>query len=122
MPILSVFITRPSTCAGATNDRLFTRRSRSSMLRRVTALGHEDAFPRPKAERPLSVQSTDLRGAAKQRARCADSRPSLLTRNGDVRPILRPSSPRQRLVVSLKKRSFAADFWSCWQTSSRQFV
>ena len=35
---------------------------------------------------------------------------------------LRPSSPRQRLVVSLKKRSFAADFWSCWQTSSRQFV
>ena len=36
-------------------------------------MGHEDAFPAAKAERPLSVQSTDLRGDAGQRARRAES-------------------------------------------------
>src|SRR5438477_3920450 len=35
---------------------------------------------------------------------------------------LRPSCPRQRLVVSPRKQSFAPDFWSCWRTGSRQFV
>ena len=37
-------------------------------------------------------------------------------------PHLRPSCPRQRLVVSPTKRSFASDFWSCCRTGSRQFV
>ena len=35
--------------------------------------GHEDAFPRAEAERPLSVQSRELRGDAGQGARRADS-------------------------------------------------
>ena len=35
-----------------------------------------------KAERPLSVQSRDLRGAAGQRATRAASRPSAAARNG----------------------------------------
>jgi hypothetical protein len=30
--------------------------------------------------------------------------------------------PRQRLVASPRKRSFASDFWSYWRTGSRQFV
>ena len=42
--------------------------------KRTTAEGQEDAFPRPKAERPLSVQKGDDRRNAPQRARCAESR------------------------------------------------
>ena len=34
---------------------------------------------------------------------------------------LRPSCPRQRLVGSPRKQSFASDFCSCWWTGSRQF-
>jgi hypothetical protein len=39
-------------------------------------MGHEDAFPPPTLERPLSVQSRDLREDAGQWARRADIRPS----------------------------------------------
>ncbi len=39
----------------------------------MTEMGHEDAFPAAKAERPLSVQSRDLRGDVEQPARRADS-------------------------------------------------
>jgi hypothetical protein len=47
-------------------------------------MGHEDAFPRAKAERPLSVQSRDLRGDAGQRARRAVSGHSVVRRKGGL--------------------------------------
>jgi len=40
--------TPPPTNGGATNDSLLTRRTRSSMLRRMTALGQQQRFVPPR--------------------------------------------------------------------------
>jgi len=53
------------------------------------------------------------------RAPIPDVRGTLIGRLSSTH--LRPSCPRQRLVVSPRKRSFASDFWSFWRTGSCQF-
>jgi hypothetical protein len=94
-------------------------------LRRAGAkvgFGAGGRVPAAKAERPLSVQSRDLRGDVGQRAR----RPTSAVRGAAIEPPestqCRRSRPRERVVRATRKRSFASDFWSYWRTGSCQFV
>jgi hypothetical protein len=113
VPVLSVFIARPSTCAGATNDSLFIRRGRSSMLRRVTALGHEERFPPTKLSAGYGFRKETIAGMRRN----GRDAPIPAVRSTMMEPPglthLRTSCPRHRLVVWPRKRSFASDFWSC---------
>ena len=85
-------------------------------------MGHEERFPPTRLSAGCGFRKETIAGMRRNgREPPIPDLPALTPeRAGSTH--LRPSCPRQRLVVSPKKRSFASDFWSCWRTGSRQFV
>jgi hypothetical protein len=85
-------------------------------------VGHEERFPPPRLSAGCGFRKETIAGMRRngRDAPIPAVREATLGSLGSTH--LRPSCPRQRLVVSPRKRSFASDFWSCWWTGSGQFV